>query len=100
MSNNERQRRFCERNPGYYTRRRRRKQAKFEALRAANALAAAEVAVTVTRREPLMLPAPVETIEIPGVNAIPTILQTPTPEKVPVSRHIAVPSAFASFFAD
>jgi hypothetical protein len=79
MSNYERQRRFRERNPGYYGRLHRKRNAEMLALRAAQQVAveAAEVVaaeVTAVRREPLMLPAPVVTFEIPGVNAIPAVL--------------------------
>jgi hypothetical protein len=115
-SNTERQRQFRERNPGYYGRLHRRQKAEIDARLAAKALAAAEVAVTVTRREPLMLLAPVEMIEIPGMNVIPAVpfdfahdrpfdfahdrLQAPAAEPVRVTRKIEIPFAFASFFAD
>lgn len=69
MSNTERQRQFRERNPGYYGRLHRKRNA---AMHASIAAEHAMAAVTVVVREPLMLPAPVETIRIPGVNAIPT----------------------------
>jgi len=70
-SNAERQREFRERNPGYYGRLHRKRKAEMLALLAQRASAE----VVVAKREPLMLPAPVETIEIPGmttIQAIPT----------------------------
>lgn len=66
MSNAERQRLFRERHPGYYARRKAQERALIRAMREAR-LAAARQPVKV----PLMLPAPVETIEIPGMNMIP-----------------------------
>ena len=78
MSNAERQRQFRERNPGYYGRLHRRRTAAIMASLAEKA--AAKVAV----KTPLMLPAPVELIVIPGINAIPSKL-TPTPEPLTVS---------------
>lgn len=88
MSNTERQRRFRQRHPGYYARRRALRNALMDSM------AAQRVAVQVeaVRREPLMLPAPVEVIQIPGMNAIPAAGETAVRSPVPV------PSAFASFF--
>ena len=73
MSNTERQRRFRKRNPGYYGRLHAKRRA---AVRASVAAQAAQAAVTFApaRAEPLMLPAPVEQVVIPGVNAIPQTL--------------------------
>jgi hypothetical protein len=69
MSNYERQRQFCERNPGYYQRLRAKRRAESAALAARRDTAQTMAA----KREPLMLPAPVETIEIPGVTTIEAI---------------------------
>ena len=66
MSNTERQRRFRERNPGYYGRLHRQRRAPIKAMLAqswaearARAQAEAEASVTAVKRVPLMLPAPV-----------------------------------------
>lgn len=67
MSNRERQRRFRERHPGYYQRLRARERADYEAMVAQRAAAAA------VQREPLALPAPAVTIDIPGMTSIPAI---------------------------
>lgn len=93
MTNAERQRQFRERNPGYYGRlHRKRKEQGVVFARAKQAAlvmglaesAAVAVAGQVAFRQlnllvaiakvkrPLMLPAPVEALRIPGVNAIPT----------------------------
>jgi hypothetical protein len=80
MSNVERQRLFRLRHPGYYARIHARKRA------AARAAAAQPVAVEQTpavRREPLLLPAPVKLLEIPGINAIPAAM--PVRQAVTVS---------------
>ncbi len=71
MSNTERQRQFRERNPGYYGRlHRKRKDAlkygTYEAYLAAEAAAAAQPALP--QKQPLMLPAPVEPLILPGIN--------------------------------
>jgi hypothetical protein len=81
MSNAERQRRFRERNPGYYGRLHARRRAEAKAAVAQRLAMAQAVAV---RREPLMLPAPVELLEIPGLNAIPATM--PGRERVAVAR--------------
>jgi hypothetical protein len=91
MSNTERQRRFRERNPGYYGRlHRKRKQQGEDYARmllfaekvGMNDLAARWVAAEVVfgkanllhalarAKQPLMLPAPVEPIILPGLNTI------------------------------
>jgi len=70
VSNTERQRQFRERNPGYYTRLRAKRRAEENAI-----IAAAQVMAV--KPQPLMLPAPVETIEIPGMTTIPTVLAVP-----------------------
>ena len=85
MSNLERQRRFCERNPGYYRKRKARNSARMQMVMAEMATPAAaqmlalpapvEVCVIPAKPAPLpllMLPAPVEVIVIPGLNAIPS----------------------------
>src|SRR3954453_12308703 len=82
VSNTERQRQFRERHPGYYARLQAQRRAPLKALRAKleaekRERFAAELAALAVKREPLMLPAPVETIEIPGMNtigAIPTAI--------------------------
>lgn len=83
MSNAERQRQFRRRHPDYYrilhAKRRAQAKAYMEARRAA-----AQQQVVVARREPLMLPAPVEVLEIPGLNAIPATI--PARERVAVGR--------------
>jgi hypothetical protein len=71
MSNTERQRQFRERNPGYYGRlHAKRRAAETAALEAKRVALQAQAAVV--KREPLLLPAPAVTIEIPGINSIPT----------------------------
>jgi hypothetical protein len=90
MSNAERQRLFRERNPDYYRLRRARQRAETKTFLEQQAA----VRVAAVHREPLMLPAPVEVMEIPGVNAIPAAGETVARKPVP----IAIPSAFASFF--
>ena len=72
-SNAERQRAFRERNPGYYGRLHAKQRAATKAM-LAEMNAAAQAIVTAARREPLMLPAPVEVLEIPGMNAIPATM--------------------------
>jgi hypothetical protein len=86
VSNVERQRQFRERNPGYYKRLHAKRRAAVEEL-SAQRLAAAQA--TVVKREPLMLPAPVETIEIPGMTTIPSTIAMPAPEPLPVAKHAA-----------
>jgi hypothetical protein len=68
MSNTERQRKFRERNPGYYGRLHAKRKLEIEAMAAARAAAQAAPA-------PLMLPAPIETIQMPGLTAIPTLAE-------------------------
>ncbi len=87
MSNTERQRKFRERNPGYYAHLQAQRRAPIKAARAKlkamqAELFAAQLAMAV-KREPLMLPAPVEMIEIPGMTTIDAI---PTREPLPLSR--------------
>ena len=83
MSNTERQRQFRERNPGYYARHRRAERSAIHNARWVEQFAAAQAQVAIARREPLMLPAPVEVLEIPGMNAIPA--------SMPVREAVAVP---------
>ncbi len=92
MSNIERQRRFRERHPGYYDRYHASRRARIKANGAAMAMATETVAEKV---QPvalpamvvrLALPAPVETIVIPGMN---TIGQMPVPIVVPIRRQAA-----------
>jgi len=72
-SNAERQREFRQRHPGYYQRLHAKRRAAVRAIRAqrefVTAFAMQISSVAVYRA----LPAPVETIVIPGVNAIPTM---------------------------
>jgi hypothetical protein len=84
MSNAERQRQFRERNPGYYQRLHAKRRAEINARIEARLVATTQVMAA--KREPLMLPAPVETIEIPGMNTIPAIGAIPAPSPLPVSR--------------
>jgi len=68
-SNAQRQREFRERNPGYYQRLHAKRRADVDAR-----LLATQAAAPQASRAPLLLPAPVETIEIPGMT-IPAIGQ-------------------------
>ena len=92
MSNIERQRRFRERHPGYYGRYHANYRARIKANVVAIAMATETMGETV---QPLALPpmvvrlalpAPVETIVIPGMN---TIGQMPVPIVVPIRRQAA-----------
>lgn len=87
-SNTQRQREFRERNPGYYGRLHRRKRAAIQAEMARIALAAQALAVA--PKPLLMLPAPAEVFEIPGVNTLPAVLKIA--ELVPISRQTSSPS--------
>ena len=80
MSNAERQREFRERNPGYYGRLHRRRRA---GEKAAVAAMKAQMVAMAPKREPLMLPAPAELLEIPGINVIPASM--PARAEVPVA---------------
>ena len=91
MSNAERQRQFRLRNPGYYGRlhRRRRAATKAAALEVTKALAAQfltakQAAAEAVQRQPLLLPAPVEAIEIPGMSTIPTMAAIRAMAEIPV----------------
>ena len=64
VSNAERQRNFRERNPGYYQRLQARKRAGVRAELEAMAM------VAPTPEETLALPAPVEVLELPGLNLL------------------------------
>jgi hypothetical protein len=85
MTNLERQRKFRASHPGYSNRykRKRDKAAIQQTILAAMAAAEkAEAEKAHAKREPLALPAPVETIEIPGMKmiaAIPTHLEVSAP---------------------
>ena len=68
VSNTERQREFRRRNPDYYRRLQAKRRAALRAYGATRAIVAAWA------KPPLMLPAPVELLVIPGVNAIPQTL--------------------------
>ncbi|HEV2294174.1 MAG TPA: hypothetical protein VGR35_09975 [Tepidisphaeraceae bacterium] len=89
MSNAERQREFLERNPDYYRLRYAKEKARLKALAAQRAaapvLALPEPLAVPAQRPPLMLPAPVEMLIIPGMNSI-TALPSPAPVLEPVSR--------------
>lgn len=79
-SNVERQRLFRLRHPGYYARVNARRRAGHKAAVQLSLAAARALAVG---REPLLLPAPVKLLEIPGINAIPAAM--PVRTAVPVS---------------
>jgi hypothetical protein len=93
-SNAERQRQFRARNPGYFRKysarlraiskkhRAEQEQAAYQAQAEMAAVRAAAVQAAV-KREPLMLPAPVVTIEIPGMTTIDAI---PTRESLAIWR--------------
>jgi hypothetical protein len=92
MSNAERQRRFRARNPGYnrkYNRhptadqRHRARQAALEAVAKVEAHMQQVLHCTLCKPLPLMLPAPVETLILPGMNTIGMIRTT---ERVPLAR--------------
>lgn len=79
-SNAERQRKFRERNPDYYRR--------LQAQRRAGTKAHAAMREAVTRilsikPQPLMLPAPVVIVEIPGMT---TLHKSAIPEPLPISN--------------
>ena len=63
MTNTERQRKFRQRNPGYYGRLHARRRAECELMPVA-------IAVVETHKEMLALPAPVVMVELPGLNII------------------------------
>jgi hypothetical protein len=90
MSNAERQRQFRERNPGYYGRLHARRRA---AVRALDAQLSAAAQATAARREPLLLPAPVEALEIPGMTipAVGAFAKMPKLSPVPVSSEMTSP---------
>ena len=86
MSNIERQRQFRERNPGYYGRLHRKRNAEILALRAAR-MAAAEAVVA--KPEPLMLPAPVQDPAMDALNALSSALRSDSaaePLTIPAAR--------------
>ena len=68
-TNTERQREFRRRNPGYYGRLKAKQRAEIKALY--EVYLGTKAILNAYRTMPLMLPAPVETIESPGVTTIP-----------------------------
>lgn len=92
-SNIERQRQFRERNPGYY----RKYSARRRQLRkAAQANLAALLQAQTEKHEPLMLPAPAETIEISGMTMSSAL---PAPSPLPVSEQATIPPLAANSIA-
>ena len=87
VSNTERQRQFRQRNPGYYGRLKARERAACKA-RVAAAQGVAEI-LHAYRTQPLMLPAPVEPIEIPGMTTIPLRDALPVSEFIEARRRDA-----------
>jgi hypothetical protein len=86
MSNAERQRQFRKRNPGYYGRLHRKRNAEILALCAAR-MAAAEAVIA--KPEPLMLPAPVQDPAMDALAALSAALKsgsTPEPLTIPAAR--------------
>jgi len=83
MTNAERQRRFRQSHPGYYQRLHAQRRAHIKALCAEQTVAAKCVAATLVSepvvlkipipRERLMLPAPVEVLEFPGLKTLQTV---------------------------
>jgi hypothetical protein len=86
MTNAERQRQFRARNPGYYGRLHARRRA---GQKAAAAAMNAQLMALAAKREPLLLPAPVELLVIPGINAIPAAM--PIRSAAPVMCQVAMP---------
>src|SRR5687767_11414339 len=91
MSNAERQRQFPEGNPGYYGRLHAKRRAAVRAMVAERVAAAQVAAAAPAKRAPLLLPAPVEMLLIPGLDAIPATLaelreRAAVPIPVPTSR--------------
>ncbi len=70
MTNTERQRLFRKRNPGYYRRLHAKRRAHATAMTSPMHAKQSQAA-----QAPLMLPAPVEPILIPGLSAIPTMTE-------------------------
>ena len=95
-TNAERQRDFRERHPGYYARLQAQRRAPIKAMRAKMKAMQAELFAAeqakLVKREPLMLPAPVETIEIPGMTTIDAI---PTREELAQLRETTAAHALA-----
>jgi hypothetical protein len=90
MTNTERQRQFRKANPGYYARLHARRRAGMRARAAEVCIAAL---ATAARREPLLLPAPVEALEIPGMTipAVGAFAKMPKLSPVPVSSEMTSP---------
>lgn len=83
VSNTERQRQFRERNPGYYGRLHRKRNA---AIAAALAAEADAEQAALPQKQPLMLPEGVEPLILPGLNAP---LATPERELVALRQAAA-----------
>jgi hypothetical protein len=88
MTNTERQQLFRQRNPGYYARLQAKRRAPLKLARKMWALQIVRVAeiLNAYQKMPLMLPAPVEPIEIPGVTTIPLRDATLAPAMVEIRR--------------
>jgi hypothetical protein len=97
-SNTERQRLFRKRNPGYYGRLHARRRSGIKHDLAAAELAAAQQAMA-AQREPLMLPAPAVTVEIPGMTTIPATAAIPALAPLPVSQQATPLSLVAKSLA-
>jgi hypothetical protein len=103
MSNAERQRKFQLANPGYDARRKARERASakrsvamMKARMRAEALAeqaqtTAATIQTAATKPPLMLPAPVEKIEIPGMTTIEVIDANSAPSPLAMSEQATTP---------
>jgi hypothetical protein len=85
MSNGERQRRFRERNPGYYGRLHRKRKAEILALHAAR-MAAAEAVVA--KPEPLRLPAHAQDPAMDALNALSAALKSDS-----TAERLTIPAA-------
>ena len=94
MSNVERQRRFRERNPGYYNRYNARHKVNHQEAAAAweaamaQAQAAEEAQAKRATAGPLMLPAPAVIPVLPGINTIEVV---PAPAPLPIAQPAAIP---------
>ena len=93
-TNAERQREFRRRNPDYYRLLQAKRRAPVKAFRAALRAKKSEAArvaeiLHAYRTMPLMLPAPVEAIEIPGITCLPLRDAVRVPELVEIRRRHA-----------
>jgi len=87
VSNTERQRQFRERNPGYYGRIKAKERARGKAvLKAYLEAERVKAIVNAYQTMPLMLPAPMEPIEIPGMLTISLRDAMPAPAMVELRR--------------